>query len=206
MKGRAYRLTGETRFAQAVAEQIDSWLEQNPFGIGMNWRSGLELAIRLISWVWALDLIEGSGVVDQRLRHRILDSAARHIWEIDRKYSRGSSVNNHLIGEAAGVFVAADGSEVSWTALNMHDDTFIHVRQFQFLQETPGRAVLRVVPADGFGEDDADRIHRNLGRKLDGRFTFTIELVEAIPLSARGKAIYVDQRIPRKQRQKNRKT
>jgi phenylacetate-CoA ligase len=95
------------------------------------------------------------------------------------------------------VLIAADGSEISWTALNMHDDTFINVRQFQFMQEKPGHAVLRIVPADGFGEGDADRICRNLGRKLDGRLTFTIELVEAIPLSIRGKAIYVDQRIQR---------
>jgi len=93
------------------------------------------------------------------------------------------------------VLIAADGSEIPWAALNMHDDTFFHVRQFQFRQETPGRAVLRIVPADGFGEDDADRIHRNLGRKLDSRLAFTIELTEAIPLSPRGKAIYVDQRI-----------
>ena len=93
------------------------------------------------------------------------------------------------------VLIAADGSEISWTALNMHDDTFMHVKQFQFVQDTPGRAVLRIVPADGFREDDADRIQRNLGRKLDVRLTFTIELVDAIPLSARGKTIYVDQQI-----------
>ena len=105
--GRAWRLSGDIRFANAVAEQLDSWLKQNPYGVGMNWRSGLELGIRLINWVWALDLIEESGAIDDRLRHRILDSVARHIWEIDRKYSRGSSVNNQLIGEAAGVFVAA---------------------------------------------------------------------------------------------------
>ncbi|MHC4351646.1 MAG: heparinase II/III family protein [Planctomycetota bacterium] len=105
--GRAYRASGDTRFADAVAEQLDSWIEQNPFGVGMNWRSGLELAIRLINWVWALDLVDESGAVDDGLRHRALASVSRHIWEIDRKYSRGSSVNNHLIGEAAGVFVAA---------------------------------------------------------------------------------------------------
>jgi phenylacetate-CoA ligase len=94
------------------------------------------------------------------------------------------------------VLVAADGSEIPWAALNMHNDTFIHVRQFQFMQETPGRAILRIVPADGFDEKDASRIQRNLGRKLDGRLAFTIEIVDAIALSARGKAIYVDQRIP----------
>jgi phenylacetate-CoA ligase len=98
------------------------------------------------------------------------------------------------------VLITTDGSEVSWTALNMHDDTFIHVRQFQFMQERPGRAVLRVVPADGFDRHDADRIQRNLKRKLDGQLSLTIELVDAITLSMRGKAIYVDQRIPDEER------
>lgn len=102
------------------------------------------------------------------------------------------------------VLIAADGSEIPWAALNMHDDTFIHVRQFQFMQETPGRAILRIVPADRFGEEDASRIPRNLGRKLHGRLTFTIEIVEAIPFSVRGKAVYVDQRIP--QEHANRET
>jgi len=98
------------------------------------------------------------------------------------------------------VLIAADGSEISWTALNMHDDTFIRVRQFQFMQEKPGRAVLRIVPSNGFSEQDASQIHRNIGQKLDGRITFTIERVDAIPLSARGKAVYVDQRIPEEKR------
>ncbi len=95
------------------------------------------------------------------------------------------------------VLIAADGSEIPWTALNMHDDTFMQVRQFQFTQDKPGQAVLRLVPAEGYGAAASERIGRNLGRKLDGQLTFGIELVEAIPLSARGKAIYVDQRIPR---------
>jgi phenylacetate-CoA ligase len=64
------------------------------------------------------------------------------------------------------------------------------------MQEIPGRAVLRIVPANGFGEKDAGRIHRNLERKLGGRIIFAIELVDAISISTRGKAIYVDQRIP----------
>jgi len=126
--GRAYRVSGETRFANAVAEQLDSWLAQNPYGLGMNWRSGLELGIRLINWVWALDLIRESGTVSSGLRERLLDSVSRHIWEIDRKYSRGSSANNHLIGEAAGVFIAtsyfknlkhaAKWRQRSWDILN----------------------------------------------------------------------------------------
>jgi phenylacetate-CoA ligase len=93
------------------------------------------------------------------------------------------------------VLIAADGSEISWTALNMHDDTFLRVKQFQFMQETPGQAVLRIVPANGFVKEDVDRIHCNLGKKLEDRIRFTVEIVDSIALSSRGKAIYVDQRI-----------
>lgn len=104
--GRAYRASGDPRFAAAVVSQVDSWLEQCPFGMGMNWRSPLELAIRLINWVWAMDLIRESGLVTGAFRVRWLQAAHLHLWEITRKYSRGSAANNHRIGEAAGVFIA----------------------------------------------------------------------------------------------------
>jgi len=104
--GRAYRASGDPRYAAAAKEQLDSWLRQCPYGVGMNWRSPLELGIRLINWVWTLDLICESGVVDDDFRTRLLNSVYLHLWEITRKYSRGSSANNHLIGEAAGVFIA----------------------------------------------------------------------------------------------------
>ena len=105
--GRAYRVSGDARYAEAVVEQLGSWLEQNPFGMGMNWRSPLELGVRLINWVWALGLIADSGLVEGEFHRRLVDSIDRHIWDIDRKYSKGSSSNNHVVGEAAGAFIAA---------------------------------------------------------------------------------------------------
>ena len=111
-----------------------------------------------------------------------------------REHTIINKIRGHRTQE---VLIAANGHEISWTALNMHDDTFINVRQFQFKQEKQGQAVLYVVPADGFCEKDSERIYRNLGRKLDGQVTFSIKPVDAIPLSNRGKAIYVDQRIKR---------
>jgi uncharacterized heparinase superfamily protein len=104
--GRAYRATGDERYARAAMEQLESWLDACPFGRGMNWRSTLELGIRLINWVWALDLVRETGLPDEPLRSRLLESVHQHTWEIARRYSGGSSANNHLVGEAAGVFVA----------------------------------------------------------------------------------------------------
>ncbi len=93
------------------------------------------------------------------------------------------------------MLVAADNSLIAWTALNMHDDTFANVRQFQFYQDSPGRAVLKIVPADGFSKQDEQRIIRSLARKHDGRLDIDTALVDSIRLSSIGKAIYVDQRL-----------
>lgn len=91
--------------------------------------------------------------------------------------------------------VAADGSLVPWTAINMHDDTFVNVQRFQFFQERPGVAELRIVPSPGFGDADAARIRDNLAKKLNGRIAIEIK-PGAIEQPARGKATYVIQRIP----------
>ncbi|MEJ2454900.1 MAG: alginate lyase family protein [Candidatus Thiodiazotropha sp.] len=104
---RAYRVTGERRYAEALVRQLDSWMEQNPFGYGMNWRSPLELGVRLINWVWAIDLIRDSGAMDAAFYARLRRNAFLHCWETARKFSKGSSANNHLVGEAAGVYVGA---------------------------------------------------------------------------------------------------
>lgn len=104
---RAYRATGDVAYARAVAEQWRQWLDQCPFGTGMNWRSPLELAVRLINWVWALDLVRTARVVDSALHERLMSAAYLHLWEISRKYSGGSSANNHRIGEAAGVYIGS---------------------------------------------------------------------------------------------------
>jgi phenylacetate-CoA ligase len=93
------------------------------------------------------------------------------------------------------MLVARDGSLISWTALNMHDNTFDYVRQFQFAQTVPGHATLKIVPADGFDHPNLERIQRNLGRKLDGRVEFDIQRVDSIPLTPSGKSTFVDQKL-----------
>lgn len=109
----AFALTGERRYADAVQVHIDSWIEQCPPGRGPNWSSSLELAIRLINWSIAWQLLGGygsslfAGPEGRAFRDRWLASVYRQARAITRKLSRFSSANNHLIGEAAGVFIAS---------------------------------------------------------------------------------------------------
>lgn len=109
----AWALTGQARWLQALAQQLTSWLDQCPPSTGSNWTSSLELGIRLVNWslVWQLCGGEASplfaGDAGERLRAGWLSSIHAHCRCIARHLSRHSSANNHLIGELAGLYVAA---------------------------------------------------------------------------------------------------
>jgi hypothetical protein len=109
----AHALTGDARYALAVREQVDSWINQCPEGRGPNWVSALELGIRLINWSFTWQLLGGwraQVFADERgaaFRERWLKAIFEQARMIAGNLSRFSSANNHLIGEAAGVYVAA---------------------------------------------------------------------------------------------------
>ncbi|NQU75590.1 MAG: phenylacetate--CoA ligase family protein [Planctomycetes bacterium] len=142
--------------------------------------------------------IVGTGFINSIvpfIRYRTGDFAtyvADHCDRCGRAHPIIRDIQGHRTQE---VLITRGGSMISWAAMNMHDDTFARVRQFQFRQDTPGQAVLRIVPAEGFGEANRRRILANLGQKLDWQIDLDIELTDSIALSPRGKAVYVDQRI-----------
>ncbi len=109
----AYRLSGELRYARGVQTLLASWLDQCPYPLGANWSSALEVALRLVSWSFAWQLLGGAasvlfdGAAGQALRRRWLDSIYQHCHFVAGHFSRYSSANNHLFGELTGLHVAA---------------------------------------------------------------------------------------------------
>jgi hypothetical protein len=108
----AYRWTGNHEYLDGLRNRLCSWFVQCPYLRGPNWNSGLELAVRVINWSAAWQYIGGKdspmfrGAEGQRFLRNWLDSIFQHVHFIRGRYSRFSSANNHLIGEAAGVFIA----------------------------------------------------------------------------------------------------
>mgnify|MGYP000486507589 CR=1 FL=1 len=105
---RAYRVFGDERYAEKIDSLLVDWLEANPLALGMNWKSPLEVAIRLINWIWALDFVRPSTAIRPSTWEALQRAAYYSVWDTVRKFSQGSSANNHLVGEAAGVFVASN--------------------------------------------------------------------------------------------------
>ncbi len=105
----AYALTKKEVYAQEAGRQIIDWIARNPFLVGINWGHPLELGIRLISWTWIERLLRGSAHYEATFGDSspIWPCIGLHQEVISRAYSRGSSANNHLIGEMAGLFIAS---------------------------------------------------------------------------------------------------
>ena len=57
---KAYQITGDEKFAAELFEQWKHWHSQNPYPVGVNWTSSLEVAFRSLSWLWAYYLVGDS--------------------------------------------------------------------------------------------------------------------------------------------------
>jgi hypothetical protein len=144
----AYALTGDERYAAMLRIHIESWIEQCPPDLGVHWASSLELAIRLINWSIAWQLLGGhashvfAGEEGAQFRDRWLQSVYLQTRAITRRLSRFSSANNHLIGETAGVWIAS----TTW-------DHWPHMRQW-------GERCKRILEAEMLKQNAPDGANR----------------------------------------------
>ena len=112
----AAHVLGDEKAGEKCVLWLEDWVKHNPPYRGWNWTSALEAGLRLIQFTWMDALLEaqakacGYDAELERLRYEILPA---HAWFAWRHKSFGSSANNHLIGELAGLIVAT----VRWPAL-----------------------------------------------------------------------------------------
>ena len=102
--GIAYYLTGDCRYADEIMAVIRHWLEENPYPMGVNWVSGIELGLRIANLVWALSFLSSYAFTSQdyQLLNRFAEWHGRHLYRYPSKYS---SNNNHALAEALGLFL-----------------------------------------------------------------------------------------------------
>ncbi len=105
----AFAFSRDEKYAEGAARQLRSWWGQNPVLSGIHWTSGIELGVRLISWVWVRRLLDGWAGAPELFEDNP-DALAQIWWHqhyLANFQSRGSSANNHVIAEAAGQLAAA---------------------------------------------------------------------------------------------------
>jgi hypothetical protein len=102
----AYLGVDEEANAHFVVEAFEAFDRACPPLRGLQWSSGLELALRSLSWGWALALVAplpaAEAIAEERWQ-KLFSSWAEAMRFVDAHDSRHSSANNHRLGEAAGL-------------------------------------------------------------------------------------------------------
>ena len=102
--GKAYNYTKNIKYYEEFVRQLTDWLEENPYGVGVNWTSTMEVAMRTISWIWAYLLFRSipqfSELASCFLKAIFLHG--KHIYDYRSEHLHST---NHIIGEAAALYL-----------------------------------------------------------------------------------------------------
>lgn len=142
-------LLGDLQAREKCVEWLTSWCAANPPFTGLNWTSGLETGLRLVQFVWIDAFLLAAGTPEKTLRELRQQILPAHVWYTWRHRSFGSSANNHLIGELAGLILAI----ARWPELGKISAPLREIAaEFE-------REVLLQFAADGGNEEQATGYH-----------------------------------------------
>ena len=103
---RAARLHGGERYARELEAQLESWLDGNPTGVGINWVNAMEVSIRAVNWVWAVGTVELERPLDPALRRRVAASLHAHGRHVAANLEGSPYLrSNHYLADVLGLLV-----------------------------------------------------------------------------------------------------
>jgi len=108
-----YKQTQDSKYLNLIQQIITSWIDDNPFLLGVNWYSNIEINIRLLNWFLCWQILDVEKLVNQNpifkkfVGEKWIVSIYMHCAYSFSHPSKYSSANNHTIAEACGLFVAS---------------------------------------------------------------------------------------------------
>lgn len=102
--GIAHSVTSEEKYADTFCEMTEDWFTQNPYPIGINYCSSLELAFRNYAWIWSLHFFADRLATRGDLLEKLLNGIWTGCRHIENNLSTYFAPNTHIIGEAFGLY------------------------------------------------------------------------------------------------------
>ena len=128
------------------------------------------------------------------IRYKTMDLAVLKGWSCS-SCKRPYQLWKRIEGRLQEYIITRTGRYISMTAINMHDDIFDHIKQFQFHQKKPGEVTFKFVPKDSYNIDIINTIKNRLKIKLGDDVVLKMEVVDVIPLTGRGKYRFLIQQL-----------
>jgi phenylacetate-CoA ligase len=131
------------------------------------------------------------------IRYRTMDAGVKGSGRCD-KCNRNFQLIERIEGRLNEFLVNKEG-KLLYTAIRRIDtDVFNNVKQFQFYQDEPGLAYLRIIRREPYSETDTRDIEEEIAKRFnipESGIQIKLVFVEAIPSAASGKTLVTDQRL-----------
>lgn len=104
--GLAFYFTSDEKYSKEVINIILDWIKSNPPTFNTSWMDQLEASIRLINWIFTIDLIKDSKELNETVFFEIFKSILQHLYFLYSNIQKYAL--NHTVGEYFAIFLAAD--------------------------------------------------------------------------------------------------
>ncbi|DAC71978.1 MAG TPA: phenylacetate--CoA ligase family protein [Thermoplasmata archaeon] len=71
-----------------------------------------------------------------------------------------------------------------------------NMKEYQLYQDREGEIILHIVKKEGFSDDDVFRIRENIKKRLGDEFSLSLQYMDSIPRTGRGKYQFLVQKLP----------
>ncbi|HQQ76128.1 MAG TPA: alginate lyase family protein [Thermoanaerobaculia bacterium] len=184
--GQAWVLARDERAPREFEAEVRAWIAANPPGTGVNWACTMDVALRAVSWVWALALFEGAPF-SNGFEETILLSLHQHgVW-IPGHLELAEVNGNHYLSDALGMIALGVAFDATPEGRGWSDAGARIFEEEILLQTTEdGAGIEGSVPYHRLvleiflvGRRLLDAAGRPLSREFDARLARMFEFVEA---------------------------
>lgn len=95
----------------------------------------------------------------------------------------------------SGVLISMTAIGMRQAITNVHSPMYSRAQEFQFYQDVPGVAILRVKPFHGYQYEDIVPLLNEIQDKVGSDLLLKLEIVESLYVNMRGKRCFIDQKL-----------
>jgi hypothetical protein len=106
--GKAFVLTGQNRYRERAKHLLSSWIEDNPFNIGVNWSLAMEAALRGMGICFLLSLLSPFRTAENSWLTSVTQSLWQHFVYVEAHIEFSHLISsNHYLGNIVGLYCMA---------------------------------------------------------------------------------------------------
>lgn len=102
----AASLTGDKKYITTCTEQIESWIKNNPYLIGVNWKCTMDVALRAINLLWIFYYLTDAKCNkknDTAFFEKLIITLYQHLEFIKHNLELSDKPNNHYLADLVGL-------------------------------------------------------------------------------------------------------